>query len=116
MAAVPPGLSTAPEDRYRLDHEIGQGGMATVYLAHDLKHDRDVALKVLRPELAAMLGRERFLAEIRLTAKLDHPHILLERAYEEHAGSVYGLMGSFLFTPLHPHPRFQALLGKMNLV
>jgi serine/threonine protein kinase len=63
-------------DCYRLDHELGQGGMATVYLAHDLKHDRDVALKVLRPELAAVLGRDRFLTEVRLTAKLDHPHIL----------------------------------------
>jgi len=76
MADVPPGLATALQDRYRLDHELGQGGMATVYLAHDLKHDRDVALKVLRPELAAVLGRARFLAEIHLTAKLDHPHIL----------------------------------------
>jgi serine/threonine protein kinase len=66
----------ALRDRYLLERELGQGGMATVYLAHDLKHDRDVALKVLRPELAAVLGRERFLAEIRLTAKLDHPHIL----------------------------------------
>jgi serine/threonine protein kinase/Tfp pilus assembly protein PilF len=69
-------LSAALSDRYRLERELGQGGMATVYLANDLRHDRDVALKVLRPELAAMLGRERFLAEIRLTAKLDHPHIL----------------------------------------
>jgi eukaryotic-like serine/threonine-protein kinase len=69
-------LSTAFADRYRLKQELGQGGMATVYLAQDLKHDRQVAIKVLRPELAAVLGRERFLAEIRLTAKLDHPHIL----------------------------------------
>ncbi|MGH7512616.1 MAG: protein kinase domain-containing protein [Gemmatimonadales bacterium] len=69
-------LSTAFADRYRLERELGQGGMATVYLAQDLKHDRQVAIKVLRPELAAVLGRERFLAEIRLTAKLDHPHIL----------------------------------------
>ena len=76
MAPVPPGLATALQDHYRLDRVLGQGGMATVYLAHDLRHDRDVALKVLRPELAAVLGRERFLAEIRLTAKLDHPHIL----------------------------------------
>ena len=76
MPAVPPGLATALQDRYRLERELGQGGMATVYLAHDLKHDRDVALKILRPDLAAVLGRERFLAEIRLTAKLDHPHIL----------------------------------------
>ena len=76
MAAVPTGFATALQDRYRLERELGQGGMATVYLAHDLRHDRDVAIKVLRPELAAILGRERFLSEIRLTAKLDHPHIL----------------------------------------
>lgn len=74
--AVPAGLATALHDRYRLQRELGQGGMATVYLAQDVRHGRDVALKVLRPELAAVLGRERFLAEIRLTAKLDHPHIL----------------------------------------
>ena len=63
-------------DHYRLDRELGRGGMATVYLAHDLRHDRPVALKVLRPELAAALGPERFLREIRLTARLQHPHIL----------------------------------------
>src|SRR3954453_11156331 len=73
---VPDSLRTALGDRYRLERQLGQGGMATVYLAQDLKHDRQVAIKVLRPELAAVLGRERFLAEIRLTAKLDHPHIL----------------------------------------
>ncbi len=69
-------LTTALADRYRIDRELGQGGMATVYLAHDLKHDREVAIKVLRPELAAVLGPERFLAEIKITARLDHPHIL----------------------------------------
>ena len=63
-------------DRYVIARELGQGGMATVYLARDVRHDRDVALKVLKPELAAILGRERFLNEIRLTAKLDHPHIV----------------------------------------
>ena len=63
-------------DRYRIEDRLGQGGMATVYLARDLKHDRDVALKVLRPELGAVLGTERFLAEIRITARLDHPRIL----------------------------------------
>jgi serine/threonine-protein kinase len=63
-------------ERYRLERALGQGGMATVYLARDLKHDRDVALKVLRPDLAAALGRERFLNEIRLTARLEHPHIV----------------------------------------
>ncbi len=63
-------------DRYRIDREIGQGGMATVYLAHDLKHDREVAIKVLHPSLGAAIGAERFLAEVRITARLDHPHIL----------------------------------------
>ena len=69
-------LATALADRYRIDRELGAGGMATVYLARDLKHDREVALKVLRPDLGAVLGAERFLAEIKITAHLDHPHIL----------------------------------------
>jgi serine/threonine-protein kinase len=69
-------LQTALSDRYRLDREVGAGGMATVYLAEDVRHDRRVALKVLRPELAAVIGAERFLAEIKLTANLQHPHIL----------------------------------------
>ena len=68
-------LTTALADRYRVDRELGAGGMATVYLAHDLKHDRDVAIKVLHPDLGAALG-ERFLSEIRTTARLQHPHIL----------------------------------------
>ena len=69
-------LQSALADRYRLDREVGAGGMATVYLAQDIRHDRRVALKVLRPELAAVIGAERFLAEIKLTANLQHPHIL----------------------------------------
>ncbi|MGH7516132.1 MAG: protein kinase domain-containing protein [Gemmatimonadales bacterium] len=69
-------LRTAFADRYRLENEVGAGGMATVYLAHDLRHDRRVAVKVLRPELAAVIGAERFLAEIKLTANLQHSHIL----------------------------------------
>ncbi len=69
-------LETALSDRYRIEREIGAGGMATVYLAHDLKHDRDVAIKVLHPDLGAALGADRFLAEIKTTAKLQHPHIL----------------------------------------
>jgi serine/threonine-protein kinase len=69
-------LQSALAERYRLDREAGAGGMATVYLAQDLRHDRRVALKVLRPELAAVIGAERFLAEIKLTANLQHPHIL----------------------------------------
>jgi serine/threonine-protein kinase len=69
-------LKAALADRYTLDRELGRGGMATVWLAHDLKHDRPVALKVMRPELAATLGPARFLREIRLCARLQHPHIL----------------------------------------
>ena len=69
-------LRTALGHRYRIEREIGQGGMAVVYLAHDLRHDRAVALKVLRPELAAFLGAERFLREIHIAAQLNHPHIL----------------------------------------
>jgi serine/threonine-protein kinase len=69
-------LAVALADRYRIERELGQGGMATVYLAEDLKHDRKVAIKVLRPELAAVIGAERFLAEIKTTANLQHPHIL----------------------------------------
>ncbi|HET7041184.1 MAG TPA: protein kinase, partial [Gemmatimonadales bacterium] len=69
-------LATALSGRYRLERELGQGGMATVYLAQDLKHDRKVAIKVLRPELAAVIGAERFLTEIKTTANLQHPHIL----------------------------------------
>jgi serine/threonine-protein kinase len=69
-------LASALADHYRIERELGQGGMATVYLAQDLKHDRKVAIKVLRPELAAVIGAERFLAEIKTTANLQHPHIL----------------------------------------
>jgi len=76
MTSLPPRVSGALSLHYRLDREIGAGGMATVYLAEDLRHDRRVALKVLRPELAAVIGAERFLAEIKLTANLQHPHIL----------------------------------------
>ena len=76
MTSTTERLSTALADRYRIERELGQGGMATVFLAHDLKHDRDVALKVLHPDLGAALGSERFLAEIRTTARLQHPHIL----------------------------------------
>jgi eukaryotic-like serine/threonine-protein kinase len=76
MSSLSPRISGALSAHYRLEHEIGSGGMATVYLAEDLRHDRRVALKVLRPELAAVIGAERFLAEIKLTANLQHPHIL----------------------------------------
>src|SRR5438128_7807672 len=69
-------IAAALSDRYVIEREIGAGGMATVYLARDRKHDRDVALKILRADLSAVLGGERFLNEVRITARLDHPHIL----------------------------------------
>ena len=76
MAEITEQLSIALADRYRIERRLGEGGMATVYLAEDLKHDRKVALKVLRPELGVVLGADRFLQEIRTTARLQHPHIL----------------------------------------
>ena len=76
MANAFDSLKTALSDRYTIERELGRGGTAVVYLAHDLKHDRKVAVKVLRPELAATLGAERFLREIRIAAQLNHPHIL----------------------------------------
>ena len=69
-------LATSLTDRYQIDREIGRGGMATVFLARDVKHDRQVALKVLDPELGAVLGAERFLSEIKVTANLQHPNLL----------------------------------------
>src|SRR5512141_1921196 len=85
-------LTNALTDRYLISRELGAGGMATVYLAHDVRHDRPVALKVLRPELAAILGGERFLKEIRLTANLQHPHILGLHDSGEVDGLVYYVM------------------------
>ncbi|HSE95629.1 MAG TPA: serine/threonine-protein kinase, partial [Methylomirabilota bacterium] len=76
MTNIQSRLSAALAGRYDLERELGAGGMATVYLARDLRHDRRVAVKVLRPELAAVIGAERFLAEIKTTANLQHPHIL----------------------------------------
>jgi serine/threonine protein kinase len=76
MTDPPSPLMTALAGRYTLQRELGRGGMATVYLATDLKHERPVALKVLKPELAAVLGADRFLREVKTTAQLTHPHIL----------------------------------------
>src|SRR6266540_1924873 len=83
-------LRTSLSDRYRIERQIGVGGMATVYLARDLRHDRPVALKLLSPELGAVLGPERFLSEIRVTAKLQHPNLLplrRNRKAEEDSGA-----------------------------
>jgi len=85
-------LSAALADRYRIERELGQGGMATVYLAQDVRHARKVALKILRPELAAVIGAERFLAEITTTANLQHPHILPLHDSGEAGGSVFYVM------------------------
>ena len=85
-------LRRALAERYRVGEEVGRGGMATVYRAHDVKHDRVVALKVLRPELAAALGTERFLREITLTARQDHPHILPLLDSGEADGLLYYVM------------------------
>jgi serine/threonine-protein kinase len=85
-------LSAALGDRYRVDGEIGSGGMATVYAAHDLRHDREVAIKVLRPEVASLVGADRFLAEIRTTARLSHPNILPLFDSGEAAGLLFFVM------------------------
>ena len=85
-------LSTALAQRYRIEREIGRGGMATVYLAEDLKHHRQVAIKVLNPELAAGLGPERFLREIEIAARLAHPHILPLHDSGETEGFLYYVM------------------------
>ena len=101
----PASLAAALSNRYRLDRELGLGGMATVYLAHDLRNDRQVALKVLRPELAAVLGPERFLAEIKTTANLQHPHIL--PLFDS------GQAGSFLFYVM-PFNEGESLRDRLN--
>ena len=85
-------LQEALRDRYSVERESGRGGMATVYLAHDRKHDRSVAVKVLRPDLAAAIGPERFLQEIKVTAKLNHPHILPLLDSGEADGFIYYVM------------------------
>ena len=85
-------LKSALADRYTIERELGEGGMATVYLGRDLKHNRDVALKVLKPDLAAVLGAERFLVEIETTANLQHPHILPLYDSGEADGFLYYVM------------------------
>ncbi|TFG53505.1 MAG: serine/threonine protein kinase [Gemmatimonadales bacterium] len=85
-------LSAALADRYRVQRELGAGGMATVYLAEDLKHQRQVAIKVLRPELAKSLGAERFLREVAIAAQLNPPHILPLIDSGEAAGFLYYVM------------------------
>ncbi|HEX6316332.1 MAG TPA: protein kinase, partial [Gemmatimonadaceae bacterium] len=92
MAADTARLTSALTGRYRVERELGAGGMATVYLAHDVRHERRVALKVLRSELAAVIGAERFLNEIKTTANLQHPHILALFDSGEVDGTVFYVM------------------------
>ncbi len=92
MSEITQRLTSAIADRYRIERHLGEGGMATVYLAEDLKHKRKVAVKVLRHELAAVLGAERFLQEITTTANLQHPHILPLHDSGEVDGTVFYVM------------------------
>ena len=85
-------LKAALADHYELERAVGAGGMAVVYLARDLKHDRQVAIKVLRPDLSASLGAERFLREIQIASKLSHPHILPLYDSGEAEGHLYYVM------------------------
>ena len=98
-------LTDALADRYRVERELGQGGMATVYLAEDLKHARRVAVKVLHPDLAAALGAERFLSEIRTTANLQHPHILALHDSGVASGFLYYVM---------PYVEGESLRGRLE--
>jgi serine/threonine-protein kinase len=98
-------LNAALEGRYVIERELGEGGMATVYLAQDLKHERRVALKVLKPELAAVVGADRFIAEIKTTANLQHPHVLPLHDSGE--------AGSFLFYVM-PYVEGETLRDRLN--
>ncbi len=100
-----PDITTALSDRYVIQRELGAGGMAVVYLAHDRKLDREVALKVLRPELGAVLGSERFLTEIKISARLDHPHILTLIDSGDADGFLYYVL---------PYVRGESLRDKLN--
>ena len=97
VTLLPPDLAEALRDRYVLQRELGHGGMATVYLARDIRHKRLVALKVLHPELGAVLGTERFLREVETEAGLQHPHILPVFDSGEAAGT------AFTQAPASPH-------------
>src|SRR6185295_4062768 len=92
MGDLTDGLREALAERYAIERELGRGGMATVYLAQDLRHDRPVALKVLHPELAQALGPERFQREIRFAARLQHPHVLTIHDSGEVAGRLWFTM------------------------
>src|ERR687888_2775016 len=92
MTGMMERLSVVLAARYVLERQLGEGGMATVYLARDVRHERRVALKVLRPEIAAALGPERFLREIQIAAQLAHPHILPLHDSGQAGGLLYYVM------------------------
>src|SRR5256712_2991010 len=92
LERVREALSAALGDRYTIDRELGRGGMATVYVAEDLRHSRQVAIKVLRSDVAAVIGAERFLREIAIAARLTHPHVLPLIDSGQAAGSLYYVM------------------------
>jgi serine/threonine protein kinase len=98
-------IRSALGERYEIERELGSGGMATVYLARDIKHDREVALKVLRSDLSAVIGTERFLGEVRITARLDHPHILTLIDSGEADGILYYVL---------PYVRGESLRAKLE--
>jgi serine/threonine-protein kinase len=104
-----PELQAALADRYRFERELGRGGMATVYLAHDLRHDRPVALKVLHAERAVTLGPERFQREIRVAARLPHPHILSVHDSGELPGTA--VRPAVLWFAMPPAPNIPADVG-----
>ena len=110
MPDIPEDLQRALASRYDLQRVLGRGGMATVYLAGDRKHHRQVAIKVLRPDLAASLGAERFLQEIQIAARLTHPHILALHDSGEAGGFLFYVMpfidGPSLRTRLEAERRF----------
>ena len=105
-------LAEALADRYRIERELGQGGMATVYLAQDLKHDRKVAVKVLKPELAAVLGAERFVAEIKVTANLQHPNLL--PLFDSGAAGKQGSGGSAFLYYVMPYIEGETLRSRLE--
>jgi len=112
MAEVTEHLSTPLADRYRIERRLGEGGMATVYLAEDVKHDRKVALKVLRPELAAVLGADRFVQEIKTTAQLQHPHIL--PLYDSGSTTTLNGGGTELLYYVMPYIQGETLRAKLD--
>ena len=113
MADPSDRLDAALADRYRLERELGQGGMATVYLAEDLKHRRQVAIKVLKPELAAVLGAERFVQEITTTAALQHPHILPLFDSGRTGGQTDGRTDDFLYYVM-PYIQGETLRARLD--